>query len=163
MDFLQLASKRKEELIHELQQLIQIESVYDEKTITKETPFGKGPAEALRWMLSRGEQAGFRVKNVDHVAGHIEMGEGNELIGILCHVDVVPAGNHWTRPPFEGVIEDGKLFGRGAIDDKGPTIAAFLAMKMVKELNIPLKKRVRLIVGTDEESGFRCVEHYFQH
>lgn len=163
MDFLQLASKRKEELIHELQQLIQIESVYDEKTITKEPPFGKGPAEALRWMLSRGEQAGFRVKNVDHVAGHIEMGEGNELIGILCHVDVVPAGNHWTRPPFEGVIEDGKLFGRGAIDDKGPTIAAFLAMKMVKELNIPLKKRVRLIVGTDEESGFRCVEHYFQH
>ena len=82
----------------------------------------------------------------------------------LCHVDVVPAGDakNWTYPPFEGVVADGKLFGRGAIDDKGPTLAAWLAMKMVKDAGIPLNKRVRMIIGSDEESGFRCVDRYFE-
>lgn len=161
MNFLKLAKQREKELIEDLKQLIRIESVLDAKSATNEAPFGKGPAEALKWLLTKGEEEGFRVKNIDHVAGHIEMGEGEELVGILCHVDVVPAGENWTYPPFEGTIQDGKLYGRGAIDDKGPTIAAFLAMKMVKDLKIPLKKRVRMIIGTDEESGFRCVEHYF--
>ena len=90
------------------------------------------------------------------------MGEGEEILGILCHVDVVPAGSNWTYGPFEGTVTDGKLFGRGAIDDKGPTIAAWHAMKMVKDSGIPLNKRVRLIIGTDEESGFRCVKRYFE-
>ncbi|WP_347178070.1 Sapep family Mn(2+)-dependent dipeptidase [Sporosarcina thermotolerans] len=116
----------------------------------------------MDWLLEEGRKAGFTVKNIDNMAGHIEMGEGDELLGILCHVDVVPAGSNWTYGPFEGSVADGKLFGRGAIDDKGPTIAAWHAMKMVKEAGIPLNKRVRLIIGTDEESGFRCVRRYFE-
>lgn len=82
------------------------------------------------------------------MAGHIEMGQGEELVGILCHVDVVPAGSDWQHPPFGGVVEDGKLFGRGAIDDKGPTMAAWLAMKMVKDAGVQLDRRVRLIIGS---------------
>lgn len=89
------------------------------------------------------------------------MGAGEELLGILCHVDVVPVGDSWTHPPFKGEVVDGKLYGRGAIDDKGPTMAAYLAMKMIKDAGIELDKRVRMIIGTDEESGFRCVDHYF--
>ncbi|NLY79379.1 MAG: dipeptidase PepV [Lysinibacillus sp.] len=162
MDFLTLAKERKEELIQELKQIIQIESVLDEKSATPDAPFGKGPKQALHWLLSKASEEGFLVKNVDNYAGHIEMGDGEGLLGILCHVDVVPAGGNWTFPPFEGIIKDGKLYGRGAIDDKGPTMAAFLAMKIVKDAKIPLQKRVRLIVGTDEETGFRCVEHYFE-
>ncbi|RKJ18011.1 M20/M25/M40 family metallo-hydrolase, partial [Butyricicoccus sp. 1XD8-22] len=68
----------------------------------------------------------------------------------------------WTYPPFKGEVVDGKLYGRGAIDDKGPTIASLLALKMVKDAGIKLNKRVRMIIGTDEESGFRCVDRYFE-
>ena len=115
-------------------------------------------------MLKKGSEQGMIVKNVDNMAGHIEMGEGEDLLGILCHVDVVPAGDlaTWTYPPFEGRVVDGKLFARGAIDDKGPTMAAWLAMKLIKDAGIPLKKRVRMIIGSDEESGFRCVDRYFE-
>lgn len=164
MDWLKIAQARQQELIEELQQLIQINSVLDEEQTTEEMPFGAGPKAALNFMLTKGEAQGMTTKNVDHMAGHIEMGQGEELIGVLCHVDVVPAGNPatWTYPPFEGRIVDGKLFGRGAIDDKGPTMAAWLAMKMIQDEGIELNKRVRMIIGSDEESGFRCVDRYFE-
>ena len=153
---------REEDLIDDLKQLVSIPSVLDENSATEDAPFGPEPKRALEWLLEEGRKAGFTVKNIDNMAGHIEMGEGDELLGILCHVDVVPAGGNWTHGPFEGTVKDGKLFGRGAIDDKGPTIAAWHAMKMVKEAGVPLNKRVRLIIGTDEESGFRCVRRYFE-
>lgn len=156
------ALKRRESLLADLQILIAIPSVLDESLATEELPFGPEPKRALDWLLEEGRKAGMLVKNVDNMAGHIEMGEGDELIGILCHVDVVPAGSNWTYEPFGGTVADGKLFGRGAIDDKGPTIAAWHAMKMVRDSGITLNKRVRLIIGTDEESGFRCVNRYFE-
>ncbi|WP_342515242.1 dipeptidase PepV [Sporosarcina sp. FSL K6-1522] len=162
MDWKQLALDRQAHLIADLQQLIAIPSVLDEEGVTAEIPFGPEPRRALDWLLDEGQKAGLAVKNVDNMAGHIEMGEGDELLGILCHVDVVPAGVGWTYGPFDGTVEAGKLFGRGAIDDKGPTIAAWHAMQMVKESGLALNKRVRLIIGTDEESGFRCVDRYFE-
>ncbi|MCZ8536339.1 dipeptidase PepV [Paenisporosarcina quisquiliarum] len=162
MNWMEEAKKRQDELLAELQQLIQIPSVLDETQSTAEHPFGPEPLKALEWLLQKGKEAGMEVKNVDQMAGHIEMGEGEELLGILGHVDVVPAGKGWTYPPFEGHIENDRLYGRGAIDDKGPTMAAWMAMKMVKDAGVPLNKRVRLIIGTDEESGFRCVERYFE-
>lgn len=162
MNWLELAEQKRTEMIEELQKLIQIPSVLDEKAATEEMPFGPKPLEALIHMLSEGKNEGLVTKNIDNMAGHIEMGDGEETLGILCHVDVVPVGEGWTYPPFEGVVADDKIYGRGAIDDKGPTIAAWMAMKLVKESGIPLHKKVRLIIGTDEESGFRCVERYFE-
>lgn len=162
MKWLELAERKKPEIIAELQKLIQIPSVLDEKAITAEMPFGPKPLEALLHMLNEGEKAGLITKNIDNMAGHIEMGEGEKILGILCHVDVVPEGKDWTYPPFEGVVANDKVYGRGAIDDKGPTIAAWMAMKLVKEEGIELSKKVRLIIGTDEESGFRCVKRYFE-
>lgn len=162
MNWLALAEEKKEMIISELQALIQIPSVLQEDQATDEMPFGPKPLEALNHLLSEGEKEGFITKNVDNMAGHIEMGEGEEILGILCHVDVVPEGKGWTYPPYEGVVADGKLYGRGSIDDKGPTIAAWMAMKLVKESGIKLSKKVRLIIGTDEESGFRCVTRYFE-
>ncbi|QCR33300.1 dipeptidase PepV [Lysinibacillus sp. SGAir0095] len=161
MDWIKLAESRREELVSELQQLIQIESVLDQEASNDQAPFGEGPLKALQFLLSLGEKQGFTAKNFDNYAGHLEMGSGEELLGILCHVDVVPVGDSWTYPPFKGEVVDGKLYGRGAIDDKGPTMAAYLAMKMIKDSGIELDKRVRMIIGTDEESGFRCVDHYF--
>ena len=133
MNWLELAEQKRTEIVADLQKLIQIPSVLDEKAVTAEMPFGPKPLEALNFMLNEGQKAGFVTKNIDNMAGHIEMGEGDETLGILCHVDVVPEGNGWTYPPFEGIEADGKVYGRGAIDDKGPTIAAWMAMKLVKE------------------------------
>lgn len=153
---------RKQELLADTQQLLNINSVLDEKHSTETAPFGVGVKQALDYMLNLGKKDGFTVKHVDHIAGHIEMGQGEELLGILCHVDVVPAGEGWSSDPFRADIRDGKIFARGALDDKGPTMAAYYAMKVIQELALPLQKRVRMIIGTDEESNWRCVDRYFE-
>lgn len=155
--------KRKESLIKDTQELLHIRSLLDEEHTSAEAPLGKGVKEALDFMLNLGEKDGFIPKNVGNLAGHLEFGAGKELLGILCHVDVVPEGDGWSSDPFGAEIREGKIFARGALDDKGPTMAAYYAMKIVKELRLPLKKRVRMIIGTDEESNWRCVEHYFKH
>ena len=90
------------------------------------------------------------------------MVKGRSCSVFSVHVDVVPEGDGWTSDPFAAEIRDGKIYARGAIDDKGPTMAAYYAMKIVKELGLPINKRVRMIIGTDEESDWRCVEHYFK-
>lgn len=163
MDWMKEVLARKDELIKDTQRLLQIKSVLDEEGASANAPLGQGVKEALQFMLDLGEQDGFTSKNVGHVAGHLEFGEGEESLGILCHVDVVPEGDGWTSDPYGAEIRDGKIFARGAIDDKGPTMAAYYAMKIVKDLGLPLKRRVRMIIGTDEESNWRCVDHYFEH
>jgi succinyl-diaminopimelate desuccinylase len=161
--WLQEVEKRKENLIKDTQSFLQIDSVFDEVTKDQNSPFGKGIQEALDFLLDKGAEDGFTVKNVDGYAGHIEYGNGEELVGVLCHIDVVPPGDGWTSPPFSAEIRNGKIFARGALDDKGPTMAAYYALKIVKELGIPVNKRLRMIIGTDEESNWQCVEHYFKH
>ncbi|WP_409251705.1 dipeptidase PepV [Bacillus sp. SCS-153A] len=162
INWMEEVEKRKDDLLNDLQKFLQIKSILDEENTTEEAPLGEGVKEALTYLLHLGEKDGFTAKNVDHLAGHLEFGQGEELLGILCHVDVVPEGDGWSVDPFGGEIKDGKIYARGAMDDKGPTIAAYYAMKIVKELGIPLDKRVRMIIGTDEESDWRCVEHYFK-
>ncbi|WP_068677327.1 dipeptidase PepV [Oceanobacillus sp. Castelsardo] len=153
--------KRKDDFIKDLQGLLRIKSVLNENDKNPEAPLGKGIKDALEYMLDMGNKDGFITKNVGHLAGHLEMGKGDKLLGILGHVDVVPEGDGWSVDAYGGVIKDGKIYARGSSDDKGPTIAAYYGMKIVKELGLPLGKRVRLIIGTDEESDWRCVEHYF--
>ena len=149
----------KEEIISAVQACIQIKSVKDMSKPASGAPFGAGIKDALAWAMQLGEKLGFTVKNVDGYAGHIEMGSG-ELLGILGHLDVVPEGDGWSVPPYSGEIKDGRIYGRGALDDKGPSLAALFAMKAIKDANIPLSKRVRLILGTDEESGWADMDYY---
>ncbi|MBC5636213.1 dipeptidase PepV [Ornithinibacillus sp. BX22] len=153
--------KRKDEFIKDLQGLLQIKSVLDEENASEDAPLGQGIKDALQYVLDLGEKNGFSSKNVDNLAGHIEIGQGKELIGVLGHVDVVPEGDGWSVDPYSGIVKDGKIYARGSSDDKGPTMAAYYGMKIIKELGLPLSKRVRLIIGTDEESNWRCVDHYF--
>ncbi|MGM7720794.1 dipeptidase PepV [Metabacillus sp. Hm71] len=164
MNWKEEVEKRKEEIVEQTQAFLKIKSVLDEASSSEVAPFGEGIHEALLHLLQLGEDAGFTVKNLDGYAGHIELkGSSEDIIGILCHIDVVPEGDGWTSDPFGAEIRDGKIFARGALDDKGPTIAAFYAMKIIKDLNLPLSKPIRMIIGTDEESDWRCVEHYFKH
>ena len=151
----------KEDLIAAIQACIQIKSVKDVEHAAPGAPFGPGIQEALEWTLALGEKFGFTVKNVEGYAGHIEMGTG-DLLGILGHIDVVPEGDGWSVPPYSGTIKDGKLLGRGALDDKGPSLTALFAMKAIKDAGIPLNMRVRLILGTDEESGWADMDYYLK-
>lgn len=162
MKILEAVKQNEKQLINDLCGLLEIDSTLIETPDDPLAPFGKGIRESLDYILKLGESFGFKVKNIDNVAGHIEFGEGEELIGILCHVDVVPAVGNWTNPPFKPTIADGKIFARGAMDDKGPAISSLYAMKVIKDLGLKLNKRVRLIIGTDEETKWRCMDAYFK-
>jgi succinyl-diaminopimelate desuccinylase len=151
----------KEDLIAAIQACIQIRSVKDVEHAAPGAPFGPGIKDCLESTLALGEKFGFTVKNVEGYAGHIEMGTG-DLLGILGHIDVVPEGDGWSVPPYSGTIKDGKIYGRGALDDKGPSLTALFAMKAIKDAKIPLNMRVRLILGTDEESGWADMDYYLK-
>ncbi len=116
-------------------------------------PFGKAPYEALQYALNLCKDYGFTTKQCGNHCGWAEIGTGEEIFGILVHLDVVPAGEGWHSDPFTVTLQEGKLYGRGVIDDKGPAIAVIHAMKELLEEKIPLNKRVRIIFGTSEETG----------
>ncbi len=152
----------KNEIVSSTCDLIKIPSVLSFSN-DKNEPFGKNCADALNFALELGKSMGFRTKNVDGYCGFIECGEGEEMLGIIGHLDVVPAdSSNWSFPPFNATVHNGKIYGRGAIDDKGPVIASLYAMKAVMD-NVKLNKRVRLILGIDEENEWRCINYYKEH
>lgn len=162
MDFLKYAKDHEQEMLDELFKILRMDTVLVEQPEVKEAPFGENLVKALNHMLDLGKQMGFKTKNIDNVAGYIEYGEGDEVIAMLCHLDVVPTGDGWTNPPFDPIIKDGKIYARGSNDDKGPLMAALFALKALKDNNIKLNKRVRLIMGTDEETDSRGVKRYLE-
>ncbi len=144
-----------------LKDLVSFKSVLDEFNPNSDAPFGIGNKKALHYLLDKGEQDGFTTKNVDNYAGHIEFGSGKEILGILAHLDVVPVvEEEWESNPFTLSIRNGRMYARGSIDDKGPLVASYVALKILKDKGFQPKKRIRLIAGCDEESGSRCLEHY---
>ena len=141
-----------EKLKNSLCEFIRIPSVRGEAI--DGAPCGRECNEALNYALDLGLKLGFKkAQNLDGLVGYVEVGEGEETFGILGHVDVVPAGDGWTKDPFGGVIEDDKIYGRGAMDDKGPiVIITYVINKLLEEGRVP-KKRIRIILGADEETG----------
>ncbi len=150
----------EQDMIDTLVRWVNIDSVKAEAT--KDAPFGEGAKKALEEALKDCERLGFTTENIDNYAGHADLGTGStqDALAILGHLDVVPVGDHWDTDPFNAVIKDGKMFGRGTSDDKGPVVAALFAMAAIKKANVPLKRKVRLILGTDEESGWQDIEYY---
>ncbi len=145
-------------LIEKLKELIAIPSV--KEAPLADMPFGKPCADALKYTLELCASLGMETKNVDNYCGWAEVGSGEKLIGILCHLDVVPVGDGWNTDPFCALVTDKEIFGRGAIDDKGPGVAAIYAVAAAKEALGDLSVRVRLIFGCDEESGWGCMDRY---
>ncbi|MFC6175204.1 dipeptidase PepV [Companilactobacillus huachuanensis] len=162
IDWEKEVSHRSDELINDLSELVSIDSSRDTEHKTSDYPLGPGPAKALQTFLHFADRDGFTTKNVDNLAGRIELGDSDDAIAILAHVDVVPEGPGWNTNPFEPVIKDGNFYARGASDDKGPSLAAYYAMKIIKELNLPTSKSVQLILGTDEESEWVGMNHYME-
>lgn len=161
IDWKKEVAARKDDLLKDLFALLEINSERDDSLATEDAPVGPGPKAALLKMLEIGERDGFITKNVENIAGHIEFGEGAETLGIFGHMDVVPAGSGWDSDPYKPEIRDNKIYARGTSDDKGPSVAAYYAMKIIKELGLPVSKKVRFVVGSDEESGWKDMDRYF--
>ena len=125
-----IIDRDSEKLIASLQESIRIPST--EGAPEEGAPFGKPVAEALAHALATAEGLGLRTCNLENYAGYVELGEGEEMLGVICHLDVVPEGTGWIHPPYGAVIEDGIMYGRGVLDDKGPAFAAIYALAAIK-------------------------------
>lgn len=150
-----------EKMLADLARLVKYNSVRGEAK--PGMPFGEGPAACLDEALKLAAEMGFETVNMDHYCGYAEMGDGEEIIGIAAHLDIVPAGDGWESDPFVMQRRGNRVYGRGVSDDKGAVIASLYAMKLVKDSGIALNKRVRLLMGCDEESGSACMKYYGEH
>ncbi len=126
-------------------------------------PLGEELHRALTYTLGLANKLGFEdTRSLDGYCGVIDYGQGDEMLMIMAHLDVVPAGPAWSSDPFTPEVRDGRLYGRGVIDDKGPAISALYALKAIKEAGIPLKRKVRILLGCDEEQDWACIKRYKQ-
>lgn len=149
-------------LVESVSRLVRIDSTLGPALPGK--PFGEGPAAALEELLALAREWGLSAQNLEGYVGAVDLNGQETALHILGHLDVVDPGEGWTvTSAFVPKLVDGLLYGRGTDDDKGPVVAALLAMKAVKDLGIPLKRNVRLLAGTDEETGFRDIKWYYSN
>lgn len=160
MDFNKKVIELEQNLIEDTQKILRIKSVQEEGK--PGMPFGEGVNNALEAMLKIGSNMGFKTKNLDGYIGYIEWGQGEEIVAALGHLDVVPEGDGWSFPPYGAEIHEGKIYARGSLDDKGPIMAALYGMFALKEAGFEPKKRIRIILGTNEETGSEDVVYYLE-
>ena len=156
-----LTEQVKEEFLSSLKLLISYPSVLNENE--NGTPFGQAIQDVLEKTLEICQGLGFKTYlDPKGYYGYAEIGQGKELLAVLCHLDVVPSGDEadWKTPPFEAIVKDDYIFGRGVQDDKGPSMAALYAVKALLDSGVVFQKRVRFIFGTDEETLWRCMGRY---
>ena len=161
MRFNELLEKSMPDLIRDLQGCIRIPSLY--QADDSGYPYGKPVQECLEYTLKLAESLGFAVHNMDNQLGWAEYGEGEEMVAVLGHLDVVPEGDGWTVDPYGGEVVNGRIYGRGTIDDKGPTIASLYALKALKDSDVKLNRRIRVIFGLNEETGSADMKYYAAH
>ena len=154
-----------DELLNDLSALIAIPSVRDLATKGEHAPFGQSIRQAFDYLIKFAEKEGLEVRDHQGYALDISVGQGDQEIALLHHVDVVPAGDNsqWRTPAYQMTREGNMLYGRGVTDNKGPLMASLYILKLFKELELPLNKKIRVIIGGAEETTWECVEHYFQH
>ena len=161
MQFAKLLENSKDEMLENLQKCIRIPSVYADDG--SGYPYGQNLQDCLTFVLDLAKSMGFETHNMDNQLGWCEYGSGEEMVVVLGHLDVVPEGDGWSVPPYEGIIKDGKIYGRGAMDDKGPAMAALYGLKALKDSGVPIKRRVRIIFGLNEETGAADMRYYNAH
>lgn len=148
----------KPQLLSTLRQNIQIPSVQGEAE--DGAPYGASVRESLVHVLDTARELGFRTENMDGHLGWCEYGEGDEMVAVLGHLDVVPAGDGWSCDPFGGELRDGKIWGRGTTDDKGPAIASLFALAALRDSGLPIRRRIRILFGCNEEAGSDDIKYY---
>ncbi|MFS8961864.1 Sapep family Mn(2+)-dependent dipeptidase [Lactobacillus delbrueckii] len=158
----EFAREKMPALLADLKDLIAIDSVRNMDLATPEYPVGPGPIKALAKFLNIADRDGFQTENIDNYAGIVTFGQGDQELGVAVHVDVVPPDEGWSQDPFTPWVKDGRIFGRGASDNKGPALAAYYALLALKEAGFQPKKKISLIIGTDEETDWVGMKYYLQ-
>lgn len=148
------------ELVEDTRAILRFPSI--EAEAEPNAPYGKACRDALDFALNRAKCWGMSTTDLEGHIGFAEFGDGDRLIMSLGHLDVVPVGPGWKYEPFAAELVDGYIYARGSTDDKGPTMAAFYAMRAIQEVCPDIPARMRIAFGCDEESGFKCVERYMQ-
>lgn len=148
-------------MIKKIKEIISINSI--ESDAKEEVPFGKGVKEALLKALDISKELGFESVNMDSYLGYASYGKSSEYVCAIGHLDVVPVGDGWKHPPFSAYEEEGIIYSRGILDNKGPIFACLFGLYALKELGIELSKEVRIIFGCDEETGFEDLKYYLNH
>ena len=158
MDLNQRVLSMEQELLACLQENLRIPSVQGEAE--EGAPYGMEVRRSLDHVLAAASSLGFRTVNVDNHLGWCEYGESEEMVAVLGHLDVVPAGDGWSFDPWSGEIQDDRIFGRGTMDDKGPSIAALYALAALRDSGLPIRRRIRLLFGCNEETGSADLKYY---
>ena len=156
----EIIDANKDNIVQTLREVIRIPSV--QGTPEEGAPYGKEVRNALDYMLDKANELGLHTVNFDGQVGYAEYGKG-ELVAVVAHLDVVPAGDGWIHDPFGGELEENAVFGRGAVDDKGPAVASLYALHAVKESGLKINRRIRVMFGTNEETGSGDMEYFFGH
>lgn len=160
MTIREFIEKNRGAMVSDIIDLVNIPTIYSEDG-GEGRPFGREVERGLQWILDRAAEMGMKTRNYDGYAAEITIGEGSLMIGILAHEDVVPAGEGWETEPFDAIVKDGAIYGRGTGDDKGPLISSLYAMKyLMDEGKIPEGACLRLIVGTNEEESWGGINYY---
>ena len=161
MELNKIVLSMQESLLKTLQESIRIPSV--QGPAAPDAPYGEAVRDCLEHILSRARELGFSTVNMDGQVGWCEYGEGEEMVAVLGHLDVVPAGDGWSFDPWGGEIRDGRIFGRGTMDDKGPSVAALYALAALRDSGLPIRRRIRLIFGCNEETGAQDMKYYLKN
>lgn len=157
---IEAVEEMKDSLLKGVRELVSIESVKAEGA--PGAPFGRGVKQALIKALELSRELGFETVDVDGYLGYAVYGNGEDYVCAMGHVDVVPAGDGWKQPPFSAYRENGRIYGRGVLDNKGPVLCCLYGLYALKKLGLELKHPVRILFGCDEESGFEDLAYYLK-
>ena len=152
-----------DQMIESIQEIVKIKSVAG--PAKEDAPYGEGPKTALLHTLEMAENLGFKTVNLDNQVGYVVYGDASDedYIASIGHLDVVPEGDGWKYPPYSAKIEDGTMYGRGVLDNKGPIMSTLFALFAIKNSGVETKRPIRIVFGTDEETGkFRDIQHYLK-
>ena len=160
-DIDRFVAENEKQIFDNIARLVAIDSVEGERA--PGMPFGPGPDRALKEALKLSEELGLKAVNCENYMGYAEIGEGEDYLATITHLDVVPVGDGWAHDPFTMREREGFIIGRGVMDDKGPAVLSLYALKYLKDKNVPLRYPVRALLGANEESGMGDVTYYLEH
>lgn len=160
-EILKKINELENQIIYDIIEVVKIDSI--ETKAESGMPFGSGVNDCLIKVLEIADKLGFKTKNMDGYVGYAQLGEGNDYIGVMGHLDVVPVGDGWIEPPFSGYNKNGRIYSRGILDNKAPIMSCLYALYACRECNVTFNKPIRIIFGTNEETGMRDLEYYLSH
>jgi succinyl-diaminopimelate desuccinylase len=149
-----------ETVVSDLQDFARIQSVSRADLVKPGAPFGPDVQKMLDFALKRASEYGFETENHEGYCGSTYFGDRENALGVFGHLDVVPVGEGWIYPPYGATRVGDYLIGRGVHDNKMAVALGLGLMRMFRELKLPLKHGIRLVMGGSEETGMQDMVYF---